>query len=242
MRKPLTGLLLAAALQGALALAQAPQPDLPPPAELEYAVKARQQGITLAGEARLEWKHDANSYAVRVDTRAPLLGKVLEESSEGGIDAQGLAPVRYAEKRFRRSATATSFDRRAGTISFQESDRHYPIRGGEQDRTSVIWQLIGIARAEPAAFRKGAIFEFFVVGQRDGDPWTFRVGDQEMLRGPNGDVKAWHVSRNPPPDSKEQQVDIWLAPALQWYPVKLRFSERGDGEYFEETLREVRAK
>jgi hypothetical protein len=239
MRKHLTGLLLATALPCAFAAAA---PNLPPSAELEYGVKARQSGITMQGEARLNWRHDANGYAVRIDTRAVLLGRVLEESSEGGIDAQGLAPVRYAEKRFRKDATAVSFDRSAGVISFQESDNRYPIKGGEQDRASVIWQLIGMARANPSAFRDGASYQFFVIGQRDGDPWTFRVEGQEKLRGPNGDTMAWHVTRNAPPDSKEQQVDIWLAPGLNWYPVKLRFSERSDGDYIEQTLREVRAK
>jgi hypothetical protein len=238
MRKTLFGCLLTMLLPCALA---APAVNLPPSAELEYAVKARQQGITLIGQARLDWKHDADSYAVHVETHAPLLGKVLEESSEGLVDAQGLAPQRYTEKRFRKSATAVSFDRQSGTISFQASERSYPINGGEQDRTSVIWQLIAMARATPSAFRNGASHEFFVVGQRDADPWTFRIGREEKLRGPNGDVTAWHVIRNPPSDS-QQQVDIWLAPALQWYPVKLRFSERGDDEYFEQTLREIRPK
>jgi hypothetical protein len=45
--------------------------------------------------------------------------------------------------------------------------------------------------------------------------------------------------RNPPPGSEEQQLDIWLAPALQWYPVKLRFTE-GGGDFIEQTLRQVR--
>jgi hypothetical protein len=236
MRRLLTGLLLAATFPCALAAA----PNLPPSAELEYGVKAQQQGVTLTGQAHLNWRHDEHSYAVHIETRAILLGRVLEESSEGGIDEHGLAPVRYTEKRFRKSATAVSFDRSANVISFQDSDNRYPIKGGEQDRTSVIWQLISLARAAPAEFRSGASYKFFVIGQRDGDPWTFQVGLQEKLRGPQGDVMAWHVTRNPPPDSKEQQVDIWLAPSLQWYPIKLRFSERGDGDYIEQTLRDVR--
>jgi hypothetical protein len=238
MQKLLSALLLTAAMPAVTAAAL----DLPPPAELDYSVKAQQQGLTLNGQSRLDWSHDANSYAVKIETRAALFGKVLEEASEGGIDAQGLAPQRYTEQRFRKSATAVSFDRAANRIAFQESGQSYPIKGGEQDRASVIWQLIGAARAAPAKFRNGASYQFFVVGQRDGDPWTFRVGRQEKLRSPQGDTMAWHVTRNPPPDSSAQRVDIWLAPALQWYPLKLRFSERGDGDYIEQTLREVRAK
>jgi hypothetical protein len=228
-----------AALCCVLAVARAA--DLPPPAELEYGVKALQDGVTLTGESRLEWRHDEGGYTARMETRAMLFGKILEEKSEGGVDAQGLAPARYTEQRFRKSASAASFDRAAQTISFQQSDQRYPIKGGEQDRASVIWQLIATARTAPAKFRSGASYGFFVVGQRDGEPWTFRVGGQEKVRGPNGDTLAWHVTRNPPPDSKQQQLDIWLAPALQWYPVRLRFTE-GGGDYIEQTLREVRAR
>ena len=38
---------------------------------------------------------------------------------------------------------------------------------------------------------------------------------------------------------KQDPADIWLAPDLQWYPVKLRYTE-SDGDYIEQTLREVR--
>jgi hypothetical protein len=214
---------------------------LPPPAELSYAAKATQGGLVINGESKIHWQHADQRYTVTVETRAMLVGKILNEKSEGGIDASGLAPARYSEQRFRKEATSAVFNRDTGLISFSQSDRTYPIHGGEQDRTSVIWQLVAVARAAPASFKSGSAWRFFVVGQRDADPWTFRVSAQEKLMGPNGEVTAWHVTRNPPPDSKEQQLDIWLAPALQWYPVKLRFTE-GGGDYIEQTLQSVRAK
>jgi hypothetical protein len=215
--------------------------NLAPPAELSYAAKATQGGLVISGESRIQWQHADQRYTVAVETRAMLVGKILDEKSEGGIDASGLAPARYTEQRFRKEATSAVFNRNTGLISFGQSDRTYPIHGGEQDRTSVIWQLIAVARAAPASFRSGSAWRFFVVGQRDADPWTFRVGAQEKVMGPDGEVTAWHVTRNPPPDSKEQQLDIWLAPALQWYPVKLRFTE-GGGDYIEQTLQSVRTK
>jgi len=44
-----------------------------------------------------------------------------------------------------------------------------------------------------------------------------------------------------PPDSKEQTLDLWLAPGLEWYPVKLRFSD-GDRDYVEQTLEKITKK
>ena len=236
--------LLTAALCVALNTAQAAAPPkyptkVPPPAELTYAVKARQSGMSINGESRMVWLPAGKRYTLGIETRAMLVGKILDEKSEGGIDAWGLAPVSYTEQRFRKEATSVSFNRDARQISFSTSERTYPIRGGEQDRASMIWQLSAVARAAPAKFKSGSSWNFFVVGQRDADPWTFRVHAQEKVMGPDGETMAWHVTRNPPPGSEEQQLDIWLAPALQWYPVKLRFTE-GGGDHIEQTLREIR--
>jgi hypothetical protein len=215
--------------------------SMPPAADLSYGIRARQSGLTISGESQMQWQPADKRYTVSIETRAMLVGKILDEKSEGAIDAWGLAPVRFTEQRFRKDATSVTFDRGARLISFSASDRTYPIRGGEQDRASVIWQLSAVARAAPAKFRNGSSWNFFVVGQRDADPWTFKVGAQEKVAGPDGEVMAWHVTRNPPPGSEEQQLDIWLAPALQWYPVKLRFTE-GGGDFIEQTLRQVRTK
>ena len=237
---------LTAALFLTLATAQAAAPPkyptkVPPPAELTYAIKARQSGMTISGESHMQWLPADKRYTLSIETRAMLVGKILDEKSEGGIDAWGLAPVSYTEQRFRKDATSVTFNRDARQISFGASDRTYPIHGGEQDRASMIWQLSAVARAAPAKFKTGSTWNFFVVGQRDADPWTFRVGEQEKVAGPDGPVTAWHVTRNPPPDSNEQKLDLWLAPGLQWYPVKLRFTE-GGGDYIEQTLREIRAR
>ena len=236
---PVLALCIAAVAQAA------PKPAYPtsvaPAAELSYGIRARQGGLSINGESEMHWLPEGKRYTLSIETRAMLVGKILDEKSEGAIDAWGVAPARYTEQRFRKEATNVTFNREARLISFSASDRSYPIRGGEQDRASVIWQLIAVARAAPAKFREGSRWNFFVVGQRDADPWTFKVGAQETVPGPDGDVMAWHVTRNPPPGSEEQQLDIWLAPALQWYPVKLRFTE-GGGDFIEQTLRQVRAK
>lgn len=229
----------------AAAAQAAPKPpyptSVPPAAELSYGIRARQGGLSISGESEMQWLPDGKRYTLSIETRAMLVGKILDEKSEGAIDAWGVAPARYTEQRFKKETTSVTFNRETRLISFSASDRSYPIHGGEQDRASVIWQLIAVARAAPAKFRNGSSWNFFVVGQRDADPWTFKVDAQEKVTGPDGDVMAWHVTRNPPPDSEEQQLDIWLAPALQWYPVKLRFTE-GGGDFIEQTLRQVRAR
>ena len=46
------------------------------------------------------------------------------------------------------------------------------------------------------------------------------------------------VTRQALPGGKDQSIDVWLAPAHEWYPVKIRFTE-GDKETIEQTLKNI---
>ncbi len=208
---------------------------LPPPVDLTYAISARQSGLQIQGEGLVRWRHDDKTYSVSAETRTLLVGKILEAKSEGGIDAYGLAPASFTEKRFRRDATTTWFKRQEGTIGFAQSDASYPLLGGEQDRTSITWQLVALARATPKKFTPGSEWTFFVAGQRDAERWSFQVVNEEQVATTQGELRTLHILRAPPPDAQSQKLDLWLAPALEWYPVKLRFTD-ADGDYVEQTL------
>lgn len=209
--------------------------SLPPSADLNYAIKAKQSGLSLSGEALLQWRASESRFSVSTETRAMLLGKILESKSDGNVDEYGLAPLSFTEKRFRKNPTTTTFDRQAKTIGFTASGDTYPIKGGEQDRNSAIWQLISIARATPTKFKPATDWTFFVAGQHDAEPWTFKVTGLENIKTAMGDIEAVHVLKASPPDSKGQQLDIWLAPSLEWYPVRLRFTE-SNGDVIEQSL------
>lgn len=212
--------------------------SLPPSAELAYSIKAKQKGIPVDGNAVMRWSVAAGNFSATNEARAMLVGKILDAKTEGAVDTYGLAPGKFTEKRFRREPTVTTFDRAAGTISFSTSAQTYPIKGGEQDRNSAIWQLIAVARGTPSKFRPGSSWTFFVAGQRDADEWIFKVVSQEKIRTPLGDLNTLHVQKTPPPDSQEQRLDIWLAPSLEWYPVRLRFSD-DNGDFIEQTLQRL---
>ena len=54
-----------------------------------------------------------------------------------------------------------------------------------------------------------------------------------------GEVRAWHLVRAPRAGTYDKRIDMWLAPALQWYPVKLRYTEVS-GDYLDLSLNEMR--
>lgn len=215
--------------------------DLPPSVDLSYTIKARQKGFSIGGDALVSWRVTGASYTLHSDTRAMLFGSIMENRSEGLIDSYGIAPVQFTEKRIRKEPWTTTFERGGKIISFTESKVTYPLKGGEQDRSSVAWQLVAVARAAPDKFLPGSEWTFFVAGRRDAEPWTFKVIKQESVQTGLGAVEALHLAKLPPADSKDQRLDIWLAPSREWYPVRLRFTD-SDDEYVDQTLAKISKK
>jgi hypothetical protein len=215
--------------------------DPAPSADLSYALKARFSGVPLEGNGLVTWRAADGKYRVGVEAHAMVFGKVQSSSSEGIIDGYGLAPITAMEKSFRKKPTTVTFNRAGGTLTFSASAENYPLLGGEQDRASILWQLVGNARASAKKFVAGSNWPYFVAGRTEAHPWNFKVGQMEKVATPLGTLDAVKVARLLPPGSREQQLDIWLAPSLEWYPVKLRFSEP-DGEVIEQTLQKITRK
>lgn len=212
--------------------------ELPPSADLNYTLQARQRGFSLKGEAVVNWRAGDGRYSVNAESRLPILGTITADRSSGTVDAFGLAPGEFVEKRMRKDPTTTTFDRDAKTLRFSEGKQVYPLKGGEQDRASITWQLAAVARAADERFKPGSEWPFFVAGRRDAETWVFKVVKREKVRTGLGEVEAVLVARQPVADKKDQTLEIWLAPRHEWYPVKLRFAD-GDKEQVEQTLNTV---
>ncbi|MGX4642770.1 DUF3108 domain-containing protein [Massilia sp. SYSU DXS3249] len=240
-----TGVL--AALMAISVAAQAAAPakhavDLAPSADLAYELAAQQRGFGLKGEATMTWRAGDGKYEVAVEARVPLIGKLTEYRSEGTVDSYGLAPNEYYEKRYRKDATTTVFDRKAKTITLPEAKEPLALKGGEQDRASVTWQLASIARAAgEARFKPGSEWTFVVAGRRDAEPWTFKVVKREKIQTAMGELDTLLVTREPRAGGRSEGVDIWLAPGQEWYPVKLRFRD-DERETIEQTVTKITRK
>ncbi len=212
--------------------------DLPPSAELKYEVQALRDGKQWHGTGMFHWDAGGQTYAITGEASISFLFKitVLNFRSEGAVNEFGIAPVLYSEKPWRKAMTNTHFQQ--GKISFSASQAVYPYKGGEQDRASIIWQLAGIGRGDPAQFAPGTAFDITVAGARDADTWRMDVVGQEEIATPHGTMTAWHVVRAPKPGSYDQRIDIWLAPQHEWYPAKVRFTY-ANGDWLDMLLAEL---
>ncbi len=197
----------------------------PPSADLFYAIQADYSALSMSGEGVVHWSTNGKRFSVRAETTTPTLGKLLESQSNGVINAYGLAPTDLVEKRFRKPPHTVTFDRRTKTIRFSASQQTYPIKGGEQDRTSITWQIVSIARGAPATVNPGTEWTFFVAGRKNAEAWTFRILGTETVSTPLGEFSAIHIKKLPSKSRENQQLDLWLAPSLDWYPVRMVFKD-----------------
>ncbi|WP_293777972.1 DUF3108 domain-containing protein [uncultured Oxalicibacterium sp.] len=199
--------------------------SLLPSALLRFDVeKTPANGSPMHGSGTICWQADPHRYEIEGEFGV-LFITALRFTSSGSIEDTGIAPELYAEKRMRRAETNTHFHRERQTISFSASTNSYPRAGNEQDRASIIWQLAGIGRGDPTLIQPGASLHIVVAGTRTAEPWDIAVIGKEAMRVDGKEIETWRLLRAPRARFYDQTLEIWLAPELGWYPVRLRYTE-----------------
>ncbi len=180
----------------------------------------------------LVWLHDGTRYDGRLTLKAVFF-TLLNWRSTGQIGLSGLEPERYSESR--KAEVASHFARDRGEVVFSNNAPPVPLQPGAQDRMSVMMQLGGLLAASPERYPAGTRIAIQTVGARDADVWVFVVGDEEKLSLPAGEYLARKLTRDPrkPFDRK---VELWLAPAYGYLPVRIRQTEP-NGDFADAQLR-----
>lgn len=194
--------------------------QLPPSVELSFEVL---EGIAMtprAAPSRLAWQSDGQRYSLRFENVPDLYGAGARTLiSEGGFNDGGVAPHSMLEQQEGGPETRVAFEREADHIAFA-SGRRAPLSHSTQDTASLLMQLTGIALSNPDQMR-GTV-EFEVAGSADFSVVRFAVSGPEQIATPFGALSAWHLTQQA--KAGELRLEVWLAPALSWYPVQLRTS------------------
>jgi hypothetical protein len=188
---------------------------------LQYKVRMQRGGLTLDGHGELRWRHDGQTYEARLELSAPLVRSRLQHSA-GRITAEGLAPQRFADRG--RSEEATHFDRDQGKLSFSSNRPDAPLLPGTQDRLSVLMQVAALVAGAPEKFPPATSITIQTAGTREAEPWTFVVEGPEQLQLPGGRVPAIKLTRSPRKEF-DLKVELWLAPGMDYVPVRLRLTQ-----------------
>ncbi len=168
----------------------------------------------------IRWESHGGTYRMVVSMPLPFVGTFTYES-RGHIDAWGLAPDEYIEKRGRRPEDVSVFNRTSRQIEFTRTPTRVPMPDGAQDRFSMVMQLASLVRGDPDVYRPGVTRQFFVVDNDSGEIWPIETIGDESVGTPHGFVMARHFMRLPRHPGDRRRIDVWLAPALGWLPVRL---------------------
>lgn len=198
---------------------------LPDPLQARYELR---RGL-LGGEGELTWRHGPEGYELRIEGGALGL-RLLSWHSRGGVDAAGLAPLRFVDQRGNRAPRAANFQRDKGLVTYSGSTVEHPLLPGAQDRLSWMLQLAGIVEADPARWVAGERVQLWVAGARgDGDAWTFVVAGHEAVDLAGARAERALLLRREPRKPYDTRVEVWLDPARQHLPVRLKLgSAAGD--------------
>ena len=201
--------------------------NVPASAEFDLQVDRRDaDGTKWTGVAAMSWQNKGDSYRLSLEVGLSMLItriNLLVLSSEGVIDASGVVPVKATEKRRGRAQTATHFDAAGKTIRFSATTATAPWQEGVQDKASLPFQLAAIGRAD--VHQLAGNIDILVGEEKEATVFRFQLVGEETLDTSMGRLQTWHLRRPPKRGSYSSQLDIWLAPSLQWYPVQIRNTE-----------------
>jgi hypothetical protein len=198
---------------------------IPGSVSLRYIVSATSRGRPYQVNGTLQWQHDGERYQARLEISAFLLGARVQ-TSVGRITEEGLAPTRFGDRA--RSEQATHFQRDKGIISFSNNAPDAPLQAGAQDRLSAIVQLGAMLAGAPQRYPAGTVVSLQTAGVREAEVWQFSVVGPERLELPGGALEAIKLLRTPRREF-DQTIELWLAPTIQYLPVRVRITQ-GNGD------------
>lgn len=209
----------------AAAATAAPAFEWPRSTRLTYHLTGYYRG-DVDGRASVEWLREGDRYQVHLDVSvgpsfAPLLSRRM--SSAGDIGPDGLRPRRYEEEtrvalRSPRG-NAVSFD---GPLLRLANGTELPSPPGVQDTASQFVQLTWLFTTQPQRLRPGQSVDVMLALPRRVDLWVYDVLDSETLHTPAGAIDAVHVRpRRPARPTGELTAEMWIAPTLQYLPVRI---------------------
>lgn len=208
---------------------------VPASVRLKFAVTAQQGAVPLQGVfGELAWSQDGVAYDAHLTLR--FLFKTLRtQHSSGVIGATGIEPSRFSDTR--KTEVASHFVRDRGEVVFSNNAPSAALLPGAQDRLSVMLQLGALLAGDPARYPQDGAIAVQTVGSRDADIWLFKVGPEEALTLPMGEVVARRLTRNAR-QPFDDTVELWLAPGLGYLPVRIKLTQP-NGDFADMQLREA---
>lgn len=191
---------------------------------------------TPLASARLRFVPGGDAYRMSLEVTS-LLADLFYESS-GRLDAQGLHPERYVERRQlpfgrnrRREARYVPLetDGQAGPVG----EGMLAVPPGTQDRISLIGELWRLAGLAGGPFKERGSIDLALASTSKVRPVSLRVDPRAPLEIGGRRFQAWRVRRIDEGADDELDIEVWFDAAGRMLPLAIRFLEKGRALHFE---------
>lgn len=227
--------LAAAALFMTVAMTMA---DAAPPHRVTLHYDVSQSGMTMV-EATETLEHDGRSYRIQSEWQGKGLfalsvrGKA-KRSSQGEIDARGLAPREFRDQRGDGPLGVARFDWVKKVLTRERDGRieTEPLPERAQDRLSFSY---GFAFAPPP--RSGGEISVHIADARGMSRHRYAVAGRETLKTGAGEFEALKLVKQRDPGD-HRGTEIWLAPRRDYLPLRVLVIEK-DGTRLDQLLTRI---
>ena len=195
----------------------------PADTRLTYRLGGNYRG-ELHGSAQVLWQREGTRYQASVQIDLGLLLS-MRFTSQGEITEQGLAPEVYEEQvRQRRRGVRIGED-----VRLNNGER-VPRPQDVQDTASQFVEMGHRFATDPAALQAGSEIRLWLARPGGVDQWTYDVVGEDTLQLPRlGAVPAYHLKPRPLDKPRGPiSAEIWIAPTLQYLPVRIRLTQGPD--------------
>jgi len=195
----------------------------PADTRLTYQLGGNYRG-ELHGNAQVLWQREGTRYQAAVQIDLGLLLS-LRFTSQGEITERGLKPEVYEEQvRQRRRGVRMGDD-----VRLNNGER-VPRPEDVQDTASQFVEMGHRFATDPAALKAGSEIRLWLARPGGVDQWTYDVVGEDTLQLPRlGAVPAFHLKPRPLDKPRGPiQAEIWIAPSVQYLPVRIRLTQGPD--------------
>ncbi len=205
------------------------------PNVLQYNIKGEISGFAYFANGELQWQHNGSNYDAQLRISHFLLGSRTQKSS-GILTPNGLEPHRFSDKV--RTEVVAELDHAAQRVTFAADGKQTDLEPGAQDQLSIFLQLGALLAGMPDRYQNGDQLAFQAIGARSAEYWTFEIGALQTLDLPGGSLPALGL-KSILSDPNATQVEVWLAPSLDYLPVRIRLFQ-ANGDFVEQQWRSSR--
>lgn len=200
---------------------------LPHKGEIAYTLYLGNDRFTV-GSTLQSWEISGDLYRLESVSETTGLASVFSRQhmayeSRGKLTAAGLKPEHFTTERVRSGKSekaAAEFNWAAASAAIGNPPHSVALPAGAQDIVSFMYQL-GLAPLTPGRI------ELPITNGWKLERYELDIGSEEFLDTPFGTLRAVPVKQVR--RAGQETIELWLAPAYRWLPVRIRFFNR-DGE------------